>query len=56
MKDWTESERERQAAVLAGKTIVANGTKAPTKRWSRGRKRKGDTSLSLADPRRLEGS
>ena len=24
MKDWTESERERQAAVLAGKSVVAN--------------------------------
>jgi Domain of unknown function (DUF4326) len=24
MKDWTESERERQDAVLAGKTVVAN--------------------------------
>ena len=24
MKDWTESERERQAAVLARKSVVAN--------------------------------
>jgi hypothetical protein len=24
MKDWTESDRERQAAVLAGKSAVAN--------------------------------
>ena len=24
MTDWTESERERQAAVLAGKSVVAN--------------------------------
>ena len=24
MKDWTESQRERQAAVLAGKSVVAN--------------------------------
>jgi hypothetical protein len=24
MKDWTDSERERQAAVLAGRTVVAN--------------------------------
>ena len=24
MQDWTESERDRQAAVLAGKSVVAN--------------------------------
>jgi Domain of unknown function (DUF4326) len=24
MKDWTESQRERQAAVLAGRSVVAN--------------------------------
>lgn len=28
MKDWTESERERQAAVLAGRTVVANVRKS----------------------------
>ena len=24
MKDWTESQRERQAAVLAGRSVVDN--------------------------------
>ena len=24
LKDWTDSERERQSAVLSGKTVVAN--------------------------------
>ena len=55
MKDWTESERERQDAVLAGKTVVANVRKGADEAlvaWGKGRR-----TLRLyrtADARRLE--